>query len=258
MGCAERSPFISYTQGQSMKKIDIRGVLISDVTMDEAVSFISEKLTSRTPVSVFTPNAEIAERAVKDLRLLQVINGCDLAVPDGVGIVKASRILGRPLREKVAGVELGIKVAELAAKTGASLFLYGGKEGVAEDAAKNLQSKFPALNIAGYADGYRDDESAVLEEIRNSGADILFVCLGSPKQEMWIHHHKAELPDVRVFMGLGGSLDIYSGKARRAPRIFIRLELEWLYRLLREPKRIVRMRALPRFYFGTWLYRFKK
>ncbi len=241
-----------------MKKINIRGVLISDVTMEEAVSFLSEKLTSCASVSVFTPNAEIAERALRYPQLLGIINGCDLAVPDGVGIVKASRILGRPLREKVAGVELGMRVAEFAANRGASLFLYGGKEGVAEDAAKNLCSKFPNLKIAGYTDGYRSDESAVLEEIRKSGADILFVCLGSPKQEMWINLHKAELPGVRIFMGLGGSLDIYSGRARRAPRLFIRLGLEWLYRLLCEPKRIIRMTSLPRFYLGTWIYRFKK
>lgn len=241
-----------------LKTIDIRGIKIADVTMEEAVSFISEKLNSDTSLSVFTPNAEIAYRAIHDPALMKILNRCDMSVPDGIGIVKASRILGCPLREKVAGVELGLKVAELAANNGRSIFFYGGRPGVAEKAASELTKKYPELKTAGFSHGYRDDTDSVIREIKHSDADIVFVCLGSPMQEKWIDENRTRLPNVKLFMGLGGSLDIYSGNVRRAPRIFIKLGLEWFYRLLKEPKRILRMTALPRFYLGTWLYKLRR
>ena len=241
-----------------IKKTDIRGLKIANVNMDEALRFISDGLSSGKSLSVFTPNAEIAYRAIKDPSLMDIINRCDMAVPDGIGIVKASRILKRPLKEKVAGVELGLKVAELAALKAYKIFLYGGKPEVSKKAAVELKNKYPTLNVAGISHGYRNDTASVINEINESGADILYVCLGSPRQEKWIDENRKSLKSVKLFMGLGGSLDVYSGNAKRAPRIFIRLGLEWFYRLLSDPKRIFRMTALPRFYFGTWLYRFKQ
>lgn len=241
-----------------LRKVDIRGLKIADVTMDEAVRFISDKLSSGESISVFTPNAEIAYRAIKEPSLTDLLNRCDMAVPDGIGIVKASRILACPLREKVAGVDLGLKVAELAEKDEYRIFLYGGKPGVAEKAKEELEKRYPHINIVGVSHGFRNDYTAVFNEIHRSGAEILYVCLGSPLQEKWIDENKHRLPCVKLFMGLGGSLDIYSGNVRRAPRIFIRLGLEWLYRLLSEPGRLLRMTALPRYYFGTWLYSLRK
>ena len=241
-----------------MNKIDIRGIMIADVTMDEAVSFISSRLKDKICTSVFTPNSEIAQLAIDDPALSEALNRCDIAVPDGVGIVKASRILGCPLREKVAGVELGMRVLAVAEKCGYSVFLYGGKVGIAETAAERLTNKFPKLKIAGCLNGYKKDNDAVIRKINSSGADILFVCLGAPKQELWIDRNKNKLSKVSLFLGLGGSLDVYAGAVKRAPRIFIKLNLEWLWRLMVQPKRIFRMTALPRFYFGTWIYRFKR
>ena len=241
-----------------IKKSNIRGIMIADGTMDEAVGFISDKLSSGESVSIFTPNAEIAYRALKDASLMTILNACDMAVPDGIGIVKASRILGCPLREKVAGVDLGLRIADLAEKCGYNVYLYGGMPGIAEKAAEELTKRFPNISISGTSHGYRNDKSTLIEDINASGAQILYVCLGSPMQEKWINENKDHLPNVRLLIGLGGSLDIYAGKAKRAPKVFIRLGLEWFYRLISDPKRIVRMAALPRFYFGTWLYRFRQ
>lgn len=241
-----------------INKVNIRGLMIADVTMDEAINFISDSLSSGKSLSVFTPNAEIAYKAINDQALMDILNRCDMAVPDGIGIIKASRILGCPLKEKVAGVELGLKIAELAANCGYKVFLYGGKPGVAEKAAEELKGKYPELIIAGRSHGYRKDITSVIKEINESGADILYVCLGAPIQENWIDENISSLPNVKLFMGLGGSLDVYSGNVNRAPRIFIKLGLEWFYRLITEPKRFLRMTALPRYYFGTWLYRFKQ
>ena len=241
----------------NMKTVNIRGVNIADMTMDEAVSFICKRLTSGMTTTVFTTNAEMAYAQLRDQSLRDILNGCDLNVADGIGIIKASRILGCPLREKVAGVELGLKIAEILAFRDIPLFLYGADEGVAELAGNKLAKAFPSLKIAGSFWGYGSEDEAI-SAINRSGAKAVFVCLGFPKQEKWICENKDKLPGVKLFIGLGGSLDVYSGKKKRAPKIFIDLGMEWLYRLIREPKRIFRMTALPRFYFGTWMCRLRK
>ena len=174
-----------------------------------------------------------------------------MIIPDGSGVILASKILGTPLKKgKVAGVDLGWNLIKAAAEKGYGLYMLGGKPGVAEKAAANLKEMYPSLKISGYADGYFKDDETVIEKINESGADILFVALGVPKQELWMSKNRDKLK-VRLMAGLGGSVDIYAGEAKRAPKIFIKLGLEWLYRLLREPKRIGRMMKLPKFVFGT-------
>ena len=244
----------------TQNRICVRGVFFDNVTLDEAAQLLrAATRENRSGVSVFTPNSEIVQMCLEDPSMMEIINGGGMVVPDGIGVVKAARILGTPLKEKVAGVDLGRRVIAFAAEEGYPVALVGGKPGVAEDAASVLRETYPGLNICLTADGYfkkeGEENEAVLCRIRESGARIVFVCFGAPAQEKWIAHNRDKLPGVNLLLGLGGSLDVYSGHVKRAPAIFVRLGLEWLYRLLKEPKRIGRMMNLPKFYFGTWKYK---
>lgn len=244
----------------TQNRICVRGVFFDNVTLDEAAQLLrAAARENRSGVSVFTPNSEIVQMCIEDPSMMEKINGGGLVVPDGIGVIKAARILGTPLKEKVAGVDLGRCVIAFAAEDGYPVALVGGKPGIAEDAADALRKEYPGLNICLTADGYfkkeGEENEAVLCRIRESGARIVFVCLGAPTQEKWIAANRDKLPGVNLLLGLGGSLDVYSGHVKRAPAIFVRLGLEWLYRLLKEPKRIGRMMKLPQFYFGTWKYK---
>ena len=154
-----------------------------------------------------------------------------------------------------------MECARRAAHNGKSVFLLGGRPGVAEKAANNLCARFPRLKIAGVHDGYFDfaseENSAVISEINRSGADVLFVCIGAPLQEKWVYKNRADLSSARLIACLGGSLDIYAGEAKRAPALFIKSRAEWLWRLLREPRRIVRMINLPKFVISVYRYKRK-
>ena len=243
-----------------MDKINVRGLWFDNLTLSETLEKLLARLESGKQTVLFTPNAEIVQACVDDPALYPVVGSADMLIPDGIGVVKAAKILGTPLKEKVPGVVVGEKLAEaLAERPAYRLFLLGGKPGVAQTAAEKLTEKYPGLQIAGIHDGYfkkeGEENEAVLEIIRQSKADVLYVCLGAPAQEKWIFANREFLPDVKIMAGLGGSVDIYAGTAKRAPKIFIKLGLEWFYRLLREPKRIGRMMNLPKFYFGTWKYK---
>ncbi len=242
--------------------VQVRGLRFDNLTVAETMACLSERLENGIQTAVFTPNAEIVQACIDDPSLYPVIGSADLLVPDGIGVIKAAKILGTPLKEKVAGVVVGEKLVEMLSHAPAhKLFLLGGKPGVAQIAAEKLTAKYPGLVIAGLHDGYFQKEGAeneaVLAEIRQSGADVLYVCLGAPAQEKWIYTNRAALPEVTLLLGLGGSVDVYAGTVKRAPKIFIKLGLEWFYRLCKEPRRIGRMMNLPRFYFGTWLYKLR-
>ena len=239
-----------------MKKITLRGIDFDNVTMEEAVFLAEKALKEQRPISVFTPNAEIAQLAVESSEIRDLLSRADLLLPDGAGILLASEILKTPLKEKVAGVDFGVRMLALAAQNGYSVFFLGGKPGIATLAAQKKKESYPALSVAGTHDGYFNkdgiENDAVIEKINESGARILFVCFGAPAQEQWIVKNKDRLPSVRLFLGLGGSLDVYAGAVKRAPKIFIRARLEWFYRLLKEPRRIWRMMKLPKYILGTY------
>ena len=245
------------------EKINVRGVLFDNVTLSEATSLVASHLEDGEGLfSVFTPNSEIVQLCIEQNEFYSLINSASLIIPDGVGVVKASRILRTPLKTKVAGIELGEAVLAYAAKNGIGVFFLGARPGVADEAARTMSLKYPGLTVCGTHDGYfkktGEENDAVIAEIVSSGAKVLFVCLGVPAQEKWIGENRERLGNIKVALALGGSLDVYSGNVKRAPKIFIRLGLEWLYRLLKEPWRIGRMMKLPKFYFGTWLYRIKR
>lgn len=235
-------------------KIDVMGVRFDNVTMAEALDKAVEMLQSEGADYVVTPNSEIVYEAMADKALEDLLNGASLVLPDGAGVVLGAKILGSPLKEKVAGVEFADGVLGLLAQTGGSAYLLGSKPGVAELAAEKMLQKHPGLTIAGIADGYFKDDAPVVAKINEAKADVLFVCLGAPKQERFMVNHRQEL-NVKLMAGLGGSLDSFAGTVKRAPRWMIRLSLEWFYRLLKEPWRFKRMLRLPKFLWAVVLRR---
>ena len=239
------------------EKISIYGVSYNNVTLEEAANLAEELLAEEKNHIVVTPNAEIAYRASKEEELRNILNNADIAVADGIGVVYASKIYKTPVKAKVPGVELGMKILENAAKNGRGVFFLGAKPGVGELAAEKVLEKVPGINFVGIRDGYFKSDAEVIEDINKSGADILFVCLGAPKQEQWMWEHKDEIK-VKLMLGLGGSLDSYAGTVKRAPKIFIKLGLEWFYRLIKDPKRIGRMMALPKYMFAVIVDSFRK
>lgn len=227
-------------------KTDVMGVGFDNLTMEEFAQRARRMLSSREKGYCVTPNAEIVYEAVQDASFRDLLNGAALVLPDGAGVVLGAKILGTPIKEKVAGIEFGEKICSILAQTGGRLYLLGSKPGIAEQAGENLTKKYPGLVICGTADGYFKDEAQVVEKINAAKPDVLFVCLGAPKQEKFIRTHFDRL-DAVLMLGLGGSLDGYAGVVQRAPKWMIDLSLEWLYRLLKEPKRLGRMMRLPKF-----------
>ncbi|MCD8391042.1 MAG: WecB/TagA/CpsF family glycosyltransferase [Firmicutes bacterium] len=231
-----------------MDKVNILGVNVDMVNIGEAADMILDFFDGEGLHSVFTPNSEIIMAAYRDSAFCDVLNRSDLLTADGIGVVYASKILKKPIKERAAGYDIACRVLERINGSAHKLFLFGGKPGAAEKAAENLLKTYPKLNIAGMRNGYfkKDEEEEIVAQINASDADIIFVCLGAPKQEMWIDKYREKL-NAKVAMGIGGSLDVFAGTAERAPDFFCNHGLEWLYRLYKEPQRIGRMMDLPKF-----------
>ena len=215
---------------------------------------------SHLPCSyVCTPNAEIMMMAQKDAPLKQILNEAALLIADGAGVVLAAKLLGYGSIPRVPGFDLTKKLLTEPEAYPFSFYFLGGKPGVAETAAQKMSQDNPAARIVGFHDGYfkQDEEPALIEAINQSGADILLVALGAPKQEKWISQNRDKLT-VPVAIGVGGSLDIFAGTASLAPGFFRRNGLEWLYRLIREPWRFRRMMRLPQYVLFTLRWRLTK
>ncbi len=227
-------------------RTDILGVAFDNVTMAEAVDRAMALLEREVPHLVVTPNAEIVQQARSDPEFAALIAQADLVLPDGVGVVYASKILGRPLKGRVPGVDFAGALMDRMAKLNKRLFLLGAKPGVAEEAARRLAAQHPGLTVCGVHDGYFREDAPVVQAIREAGADVVFVCLGAPKQEKWAAAHGGET-GARLLVGLGGSLDVFAGQVDRAPESWQRLGLEWLYRAIRQPSRFKRIAKLPGF-----------
>lgn len=239
-----------------MNRIKIFGVRVDNVDLNEANNRVEEFLKQESIKTIYTPNTEIVMACKEDEKLREIVNSGDLIIPDGIGLIHASNIKNKPLKERVTGFDLSIKILEIANREGYSLYLLGGKDGVAKEAGKNIEKNYPNINIVGYHHGYfkgshigekeHPEELAIIDEIVKKKPDIIFVGLGFPKQEIWIEENKDRLPS-KVIIGNGGTMDILSGNTKRAPEIFQRLGLEWLYRLIKEPSRIKRQLVLPKF-----------
>lgn len=239
------------------KRVDILGVGFDNVNLPEAVDRALDLIEQDGNHMVITPNSEIVYMAKSNLQLKEIINKADLVIPDGIGIIKASKILKTPMKSKVAGIELGEALIERLSKCGKGIFLLGAKPGVAQTAADNLVKKYPGLVVSGVHDGYFKDDAEVISEINSSGAEVLFVCLGAPKQELWMDKNASEI-STHLMLGLGGSLDVFAGEVKRAPEFWIKLGLEWFYRLATQPSRLGRMMALPKFIIAVKKYVKKK
>jgi N-acetylglucosaminyldiphosphoundecaprenol N-acetyl-beta-D-mannosaminyltransferase len=232
-----------------MTSVSILGCRVDVVDRDEAVRHIVDFARGDEPALVVTLGTEMAVRARHDSQFRTVANDSALSLCDTVGILYAARLLyGAPMRERVAGVDLIDPLCARFAAEGIPVFLCGGKGDTAERAARALVARHPKLRIAGTRDGYfpRSDDAKVAAEIAATGARVLFLGLGSPRQEMWIAEN-LDRAGCSVGIGIGGSFDVLAGNVRRAPAVWQRFNLEWLYRLIREPSRLRRQLALPAF-----------
>ena len=221
-----------------------------------ARSEIIHLLKSEKRSVIYTPNASILALANKSRRFNEVLRSATLLLPDGIGVVLASYASRSPIRERVTGIDTARWLMKICADRGLSVALIGGKEGVAERAAESLRHQLPRLRIVFTHHGYfsrshitDSENAAVISAIRAAAPDILFVGLGAPAQEAWIYKNADKLPSVKLFMGLGGALDVWSGDVRRAPHAVQALGLEWLWRCIIEPKRFCRLAPIPSLYF---------
>lgn len=228
------------------EKVEILGLRVDRMTMDEVLQKVEEFIKDGGFHQVITLGTEMAVAASSDHEFKDVINSAHLVVPDSVGILWAAKKKGKPLAERVAGIDMIYRLSELAVKRGWSFYFLGAKQGIAEAAAENLSKAYPGLKITGTHHGYFTDDNEVIEDIKRCKPDILLAAMGFPKQEKWTWKNR-EILGVPVCIGVGGSLDVLSGKLKRAPEIFIKLGLEWFYRFLKEPCRFWRLMALPKF-----------
>lgn len=224
------------------------GVRIDEVTMNEAVKKAEELLNGETFNMIFTPNPEMLMLAQDDEEFRKVLNSSAMNIPDGNGIVWASKKIKKPLLERVAGYDFIHKLFELGEDRDISFYFLGSKPGVAEKAKKNIDEKYVGITVKGTNDGYfsYEEEDEIIRKINEVNPDVLLVALGAPKQERFIYRHRKEL-NCKIAIGVGGCFDVISGNVKRAPELFIKLKLEWLYRGLTNFKRLKRLGAIPRF-----------
>jgi len=229
-----------------MEKEKYLGVYVSTLTYDDILADIEKRMASGQRSTIIAVNPEKLIAASKNAELKQLINSATYQIPDGIGVVLASKLKGGRITSRVTGIDLMERLIARAAEKGYRVFLYGAKEEVVKKAKENLEAKYPGLCIAGYVNGYVNDDEAIVRKINEANADLLFVALGSPRQELWIRAYMDAL-NVKVFQGVGGSFDVFAGHVKRAPKPFRRLGLEWFYRLVTDPKRFKRQLALPKF-----------
>lgn len=230
-------------------KTKIIGVSFDAVNKKEASDLIFNacKNKSELPFTVVTPNPIMVMNAQNNEALFSALSAADLSLPDGIGIITAAKRMGTPLPERVTGIDTAHLLLENLNEVSGSIYLLGAKPGVAEKAAEMLTEKLPSLRIVGTHHGYFDSDDEIINDISKKAPDFLAVCLGSPRQEIWVHKNREKLKGVGAIMCLGGALDVWSGNIKRAPALFIKMHLEWLWRMTREPKRIKELSKMIRF-----------
>lgn len=237
-------------------KADILGIPVTAYTMDEAVEKLTDAVEKGQRCFTVTANAEIIMLAQGDSEYRDIlVNTADLILPDGAGTVWAGNHLGYHVPERVAGYDLYLRLLEEAAQKKLPVYFLGGTPGVAEKAAAEGARRWPGLEVAGCHDGYfkAEEEEKIVDAINESGAVMLFAALGAPKQEKWLAKYGDKLKP-RLLMGIGGSFDVLAGKVKRAPECFQKARLEWFYRLVKQPSRLGRMAALPKFVLRVLSY----
>jgi len=234
-------------QGADRMRTDVLGVGFDSFTIEQAVSVAYDEILSGGKSYVVTPNPEIVWQCRKNEALREALSRACLVLPDGIGVIIGARILRTPMDHgRIPGIDFASALFEKMAGSGKSVFLLGAKPGVAEMAGEKLAERYPGLIISGTLDGYFTDDKYVIEKVNEAAPSLLLVCLGAPKQELWMAENIGSL-SVPLCAGLGGSLDVFAGNIKRAPVFFRKLGLEWLYRLMREPRRLKRSMCLPLF-----------
>ena len=238
-------------------KREVLGIAFDDLTREEAAQAGAALLEEDKFHYVVTPNPEFILAAGKDEEFRRVLNSADLVLADGIGVVYSAKIQGTPLKGRVPGIEFAEDMLACLDRRGGRLYLLGARPGVAEEAGRRILEAHPGITLCGAQDGYFKDEEAVLLKVAAARPDLLFVCLGAPKQEKWMARWGRHT-GARLAIGLGGALDVFAGKVERAPEAWRRLGLEWAYRLKKEPQRAGRMAKLPLVLVKAAGQRFKK
>ncbi len=234
------------------KKVEILGVKFNNTTKKEIVDVLDKRINTNQKTFVVTANPEIVMYANQDDDYMQALQIADYIVPDGIGIVLGAKLLRKPLQERVAGFDLMNDILAKANEQSLRVFFLGAKEDIIEKAVQQIEITYPNTHVCGYHHGYFPlEDASITEMVQRANPDITFVALGYPKQEMWI---KNNLPAFKkgLFMGVGGSLDVWAGSVKRAPAFWRKLNIEWLYRLIKQPTRWKRMLFLPRFIINVW------
>lgn len=221
------------------KRIEMMGCQIDNLTMEETLQTIEGFIKSGLPHQHVVVNVDKLVKANRDPELRRIINDCALINVDGMPVVWASRLLGKPLKERVAGVDLFESLMRRSADKGWRVYLLGAREEVVSGVKQVYEKKYPGLVVAGYRNGYwkMEEEAGVVEQIKSAKADLLFVAISSPKKEHFLDRYQAEMK-IPFAMGVGGTFDVAVGKVKRAPVWMQNSGLEWFYRFLQEPRRM--------------------
>lgn len=232
-------------EGITMKET-VLGIQVNTENYDELIPKVFERIETKEKSLIVAINPEKIIKAKEDPALKTLLNNAEFQIPDGIGVILASKIQKGQITSRVTGVDMMLRLCEEAAKRQKPIFLYGGKPGIADKAAEKLQELYPGIQIAGTQDGYEKDNQKVIDKINAAKPDLLFVAMGSPKQENWINANRGQLHPT-IYQGVGGSFDVLAGNVKRAPEAFQKLGMEWFYRLMKEPHRIQRQIKLPLF-----------
>jgi len=247
------------TENNRLNKVDVLSIYFDNVTLIEMREHIKQFFLKDSIENLFivTANPEIVDYATENEDYRNLINDADYVIPDGTGIVKAARILNTPLKERVPGIELTEACLKIANANHQKVFLLGANNEVVTKAVEKLSAQYPNIHFDFHHGFFDLTDEMVLKQVTDFNPDYVFVGMGYPRQEQWIEKHAHRFQQT-VMMGVGGSIEVFSGTKKRAPLLFRRLNLEWVYRLLTDWKRIGRMKAIPKFLLKVFKMKFRK
>lgn len=238
--------------------VEIFNIPFINMKKEDILKILEQRVAENKKTYVVTANAEIVMYAKENVSYFNIITKADYIVPDGIGVVKGAQILKKEIKERVPGIELMVDLLKIANKFNQKVYFYGAKNEVIEKMIKRIKSDYPNINIVGYSNGYiNDSDNKITDEIINLEPDYVFVAKGAPLQDEWINK-VIQKTDKGLFMGVGGSFDVLAGVVKRAPEIWQKLNLEWLYRIAGDPKRWKRSMALPKFVIEVLKLRISK
>ncbi|KRL66154.1 WecB/TagA/CpsF family glycosyltransferase [Companilactobacillus versmoldensis] len=226
-------------------RINILGTEFDNFTEEEFHQLLKTDLSQHANKFIVTPNPEIVLSARENTRFSNIVNNADYVIPDGIGIIKGANMLDTPMHERLTGFDTLMFLIKQANEQHAKVYLLGAKPEVINASVARIKREFPKIDLVGYHDGYFKDDQKIADDIIEKNPDIVLVALGSPKQEFFINQYRDQCD--AIWIGVGGSFDVFSGTKKRAPKIFQKLGLEWLYRLAKEPTRFGRMLAIPKY-----------